>query len=208
MTSFDGLYLKKLQSACSVLGQNIDVSFEPNGELLDALWWSTLRAASRSYQLHLMIFSIFAWLVPMLVPKHNSRFRVFWFRVFAQSADHDDRLTFLKHLVERKAQFPCGMLFLRLAQKQARIWVRCISSILGFRSRNFAQRNTLVYRNRINRHFGFWEKKWKFNYFFYLGNQSSPSCKTEWFHIHVKMAFFHLGVWLIGQGGWNLEVSP
>ena len=39
----------------------------------------------------------------------------------AQSVDHNDWLTFKKHLVERKSQFPCGnysgMLFLRLAQK-------------------------------------------------------------------------------------------
>ena len=49
------------------------------------------------------IFSIFAWLVPTLVPswKHNSRFRVFccticWFFYW---------LTFVKHLVERKLQF-------------------------------------------------------------------------------------------------------
>ena len=33
-----------------------------------------------------------------------------------------------------------------------------------------------------------------------LGNDSSPFCRTEWFHI---LAFFHLSVWLIGQGGWK-----
>ena len=49
MTCFDGLYLKKSRSACSVLGQNIDISFGPNGAPLGARWWSTLRAASRSY---------------------------------------------------------------------------------------------------------------------------------------------------------------
>ena len=49
MTCFDGLYLKKSRSACSVLGQNIDVSFGPNGARLGARWWSTLRAASPSY---------------------------------------------------------------------------------------------------------------------------------------------------------------
>ena len=54
MTCFDGLYLKKLRFACSFLEQNIDISFGPNEALLDALQWSTLRAASRSYQLHLM----------------------------------------------------------------------------------------------------------------------------------------------------------
>ena len=37
MTCFDGLYLKKLCSACSVLGQNIDVSFGPNKAPLDSM---------------------------------------------------------------------------------------------------------------------------------------------------------------------------
>ena len=36
------------------LGQNIDISFGPNGAQLSARWWFTLRAASRSYYLHLM----------------------------------------------------------------------------------------------------------------------------------------------------------
>ena len=49
-------------------------------------------------------------------------------------------LTFMKHLVERKSQVPCGMLFLRLAQKQVQIRRRHFSSIVGFRSPNFAQR--------------------------------------------------------------------
>ena len=41
-----------------------------------------------------------------------------------------------------------------------------------------------------------------------LGNESSPFCRTEWFHIHVKTAFIHLSVWLIGQGGWKLRRRP
>ena len=49
MTCFDGLYLKKSRPACSILGQNIDISFGPNGAPLGARWWSTLRTASRSY---------------------------------------------------------------------------------------------------------------------------------------------------------------
>ena len=49
MTCFDELPLKKMRSACSILGQNIDISFGPNGALHIALQWSTLRAASRSY---------------------------------------------------------------------------------------------------------------------------------------------------------------
>ena len=39
---FDGLYLKKWRSACSVLGQNIDIPFGPNGAPLGARWWSTI----------------------------------------------------------------------------------------------------------------------------------------------------------------------
>ena len=49
MPCFDGLYLKKSRSACSILRQNIDISFGPNGALHGARRWSTLRAASRSY---------------------------------------------------------------------------------------------------------------------------------------------------------------
>ena len=41
-----------------------------------------------------------------------------------------------------------------------------------------------------------------------LGNESSPFSRTEWFHIHVKIAFFHLSVWLIGQGGWKFCSRP
>ena len=127
-----------------------------------------------------------------------------------KSVDQNDRLTFLKHLVEIKSQFPCGILFLRLAQKQVQIWGRRFSSIVGFRSPNFAQRNTLVYWNRKNRHFEVWEKKYWEMEFLPLGNESSPFCRTEWFYIHVKTAFFHLStsIWLIGQGGWKLRSRP
>ena len=59
----------------------------------------------------------------------------------SHSVDHDDRLTFMKHLVQRKSQFPRRMLFLCLAQKQVQISRRHFSLILGFRSPNFAQRN-------------------------------------------------------------------
>ena len=41
-----------------------------------------------------------------------------------------------------------------------------------------------------------------------LENESSPFCRTEWFHIHTKMAFCHLSVWLIGQGGWKSRRRP
>ena len=107
----------------------------------------------------------------------------------------------IKNLVERKLQFPCRILFLRLAHKKVLIWGRWFSSIVGFRSPNFAQRNTLVYWNRINK---VWEKKYLEMEFRPLGNESSPFCRTEWFHIHVKTAFN----WLIGQGGWKLRSRP
>ena len=48
VTCFDSLYLKKSRSDCSVLGQNIDLSFGPNRAQLGVVWWSTLCAASRS----------------------------------------------------------------------------------------------------------------------------------------------------------------
>ena len=45
MTYSDGLYLKKLHSACSILGQNTYISCEPNGALLGVQWWSSLLTA-------------------------------------------------------------------------------------------------------------------------------------------------------------------
>ena len=107
------------------------------------------------------IFSIFAWLIPTLVPKLNSRFWVF-LRTICWSWQS------MKHLVERKSQFLCGFLFLLLAQIQVLIWGRRFSSIVGFQSPNFAQ----SYWNRINRHFGFWEKKYHEMEFRPLGNDS------------------------------------
>ena len=53
----------------------------------------------------------------MLVPKITRGFEFSG----AHSVDPDDRLTLMKHLVEIKSQYPCGILFLRLAQKQVRI---------------------------------------------------------------------------------------
>ena len=38
-----------------------------------------------------------------------------------------------------------------------------------------------------------------------LGNVSSPFCQTEWFHVHVKLAFVHLSVWL---SGWKFRRRP
>ena len=100
------------------------------------------------------------------------------------------------------------ILFLCLVQKQARIWGCCFSLIVGFRSPNFAQRNTLVYWNRKNLHFEVWEKKYRKMESWPLGNESSPFCRTEWFHINIKTEFIHLSVWLIGQGGWKLHHRP
>ena len=93
-------------------------------------------------------------------------------------------------------------------QKQAQIWGCSFLSIVGFWSPSFAQRKTLVYWSRINWHFGFWEKKYGEMEIWPLGNESSPFCRTEWVHRHVKIAFFHLSVWLIGQGGWKSCCRP
>ena len=150
------------------------------------------------------IFSIFAWLVPMLVGSIKQGFEF----SAAQSVDPDDWLTFMKHLAGIKSQFPCGILFLRLAQKQVWIWGRQFSSIVGFRSPNFAQMNTLVYWNITNQHFEVWEKIYWELEFGPLGNESSPFCRTEWFYENVKTAFVHLSVWLIGQGGWKFRSKP
>ena len=100
---------------------------------------------SSSIAREIEILSIFAGLVPTLVPKHNSMFQVFLSTICWLWWSTDIYETF----GWKKLQFPCGMLFLLLAHKQVRIWGRHISSILGFRSPNFAQRNTLVYWNRI-----------------------------------------------------------
>ena len=32
---------------------------------------------------------------------------------------------------------------------------------------------------------------------------SVPFCRTKWFHRRQKIDFFHLSVWLIGQGDWK-----
>ena len=41
-----------------------------------------------------------------------------------------------------------------------------------------------------------------------LRNESSLFYRTEWFHIHIKLVFFHLSVWLIGQDGWKFCSRP
>ena len=61
-----------------------------------------------------------------------------WKLSAALSVDPDDWLTFVKHLVKRKSQFPCGIFFLCLAQRQVQIWGRHFLLIVGFRSPNFA----------------------------------------------------------------------
>ena len=99
----------------------------------------------------------------------------FWVFCLQKFVDRIDRLTLMKHLDERKLQLPCGMLFQRLAQKQVQIWGRHFSSIVGYRSQNFAQRWTLVYGNRINRLFGNWEKKYREREFWALGKESSQN---------------------------------
>ena len=58
---------------------------------------------------------------------------------------------------------------------------------------------------RTNQHFGIWEKKywgmefrplgngeWNLDQRQPFGNESSPFCRTEWFHVLVKIEFFHL----------------
>ena len=116
-------------------------------------------------------FSIFAWLVPTLVPK----------KIAVSLWNH--------------VSVPCS--------ETDQIWGRRFSSIVVFRSPNFAQRKALVYWDRKNGHFGIWEKKYREMEYGPLGNATSPFCRTERFHVHLKIAIFHLSVWLIGPGGWK-----
>ena len=55
----------------------------------------------------------------------------------AQSVDHDDQLTLMKHLVEIKMLFPCWILFLCLAQKQGKFCenskIRSVSNLMSCR---------------------------------------------------------------------------
>ena len=44
--------------------------------------------------------------------------------------------------------------------------------------------------------FGFWEQKYREMEFQPFGSESSPFCRTKWFHIHKKIAIFHQSVWL------------
>ena len=204
-------WYRPVVNTCSHFGTRIRRCHMPRGTARAAagpstFWrresqWVSLRAASWSYWLHI----VWRWLenarsrAESLEKLRFSQFLLSgslrWSRSItrgfefsaAHSVDPDDWLTPMKHLVETKSQFPCGILFLHFAQKQVRIWGRCISSIIGFRSSNFAKRNTLVHWNRINRHFGFWKKKYQEVEFQPLGNE-----RTEWFHMHLKTTFFHL----------------
>ena len=175
-----------LGRACSVLGQNIDISFGPNGPAaplgvrekpswidwtieISPSWPSTsestlwvldgrfparmshfrgshhttycARRSLTSYRpvMHKCSHIGATTQAELLKKWRFSQFLLGWFprwsrgitRGFessaAQSVEHDDWLTFMKHLVERKSQFPCGILFLHLAQKHVRIWGRHFS---------------------------------------------------------------------------------
>ena len=70
--------------------------------------------------------------------------------------------------------FSCRML--SLSQKQVqnlRMLMFVNSMIIGFRSPNFSQRCMLVYWDRINWHFGVWEKKYYKIEFQPFGTESS-----------------------------------
>ena len=109
----------------------------------------------------------------------------------AQSVDHDGRLTVLKHLDVRKSHSLWNL-------------VSAPCSETGPNSRTLL----IVDQNRIIWHFGFWEEKYREIEFRPLGNESSPFCRTAWFHIHIKMAFLHMSVWLTGQSGCKLCRRP
>ena len=61
---------------------------------------------------------------------------------------------------------------------------------------------------RTNQHFGIWEKKYWGMEFRPLGNESSPFCRTEWFHVLVKIEFFHLMFCLLVKVVGSYAVYP
>ena len=125
MICFDDL--KKLRSACSIWDK-ISIFHLGQTEHRSA------RCDGPHCALHRALIN-FTWSVPTWVPEHNSRLRVIrrticWSRW---------SINIYQYLLVRKSQFPCGMLFLRLAQKQVRSWGRRSSSIVGFRSQTLHQ---------------------------------------------------------------------
>ena len=41
-----------------------------------------------------------------------------------------------------------------------------------------------------------------------LGNESSPFCRTKWFHMHIKIAFFHISVKVVGGSAVDPGLIP
>ena len=131
----------------------------------------------------------------------RSIMRGFEFSV-APSVDLDDQLTFMIHLVERKSQFPCAILFLCLGPNLRTslfvdpwLWINklCTVEYISILKQN---KSTLW----------LWERKYRKMEFRpqnrLLGNESSPFCC--WFLQNgmvpytLKIAFFHTSVWLAG----------
>ena len=109
----------------------------------------------------------------------------------------------MKHLVERKSQFPRGMLFLRLAQKQVLIWASILrmSIVIDcwlYIAKSCKEVNISILKQNKSTLWILGEAisgngistigKWKFTI---LENEI------------YKDSIFHLSVWLIGQGGWK-----
>ena len=139
------------------------------------------------------LFSNFAWSVPTLVRKHNSRFRVCRSTIcWMQWSICDLKLlrNSLQTAFKQPSKFEC-VDFRRLLA-------------LDRQTLHRGEPWTLVYWNRTNWHFGFWEKKYWEIEFWPLGKESSPFCRTKWFHLQLKIAFFDLSVWL----GWKFCSRP
>ena len=138
------------------------------------------------------IFSNFAWSIPTLVLKVSS------------FPPHNLLIAMINYLYETFGWKKIALFFRNVVSapcSETDPNLRChFWTIVGFRSPNFAQRWTLLYWNRISRHFGFWEKKYLEMEFQPSENDSSPFCRIAWFHIHIMVAFFHLSVWLIDLG--------
>ena len=149
------------------------------------------------------IFSIFAWLVPTSVPKQNLRFPVFchticwlWWLINIYETFGAKKITVS---LWNPVSAPGPEIGANLRTLLFVNWCLQITKLCTEESNSVLKQNT---------HFGIWEKKYLEMEFWLLGNASSPFCRTEWFPVHGKIAFFHLSVWLIGPGDWKLCYSP
>ena len=108
----------------------------------------------------------------------------------------------MKHLVERKSQFPCGM-----------VSAPCSETGPNLRTSLFVDRwlsitkhctevniSILVQNKSTLRVLG---EEISGNGISTIGKCKFTILQNEMVSIHIKIAFFHLNIWFIGQGGWK-----